>query len=188
MPRKPKSRGEETRTPKKNPAPIVVPRGGKHPSGGSVKRWIREVLPPPAPTAEQVPDRKAEAPEKRSAPSSGPIQRATIQLLPGRLEPVDSNIIQQEIRFVRVQAKKQVVTLGWDIGEPPEHITLNHSSVEPVHAAMIYREGSWWIENRARHEPVVLNGVILRTSDLPRLLADGDRIRLGAVVFRFRFP
>lgn len=185
---KPKSGGEGARTSGKNPFPIVVPRGGKHPSGSSVRRWIREVLPSSPSAPEPVPESKSGGPEQRTRPASEPVQRATIQLLPGRLEPADPGVIQQEIRFLRTQAEKQVVTLGWKIGEPPEHITLNHSSIEPVHAAMTYRNGSWWIENRARHDPVVVNGVVLRSSALPRLLADGDRIRLGAVVFHFRFP
>jgi len=109
-------------------------------------------------------------------------------MLPGRLEPLDPGAIQQEIRFIRTGPGEHYVTLGWNLGEPPEHVTLNHSSIQPIHARMIYREGEWWIENLAPHDPVVINGAVLRLEAPPRKLANGDRIRIGAVVFRFHLP
>jgi hypothetical protein len=109
-------------------------------------------------------------------------------MLPGRLQPINTSVIQQEIRFVRGPSEEQVVTLGWNLGEPPEHVTLNHSSVQPLHARMTYRDGRWWMENLARNDPVVINSAVLRVSAPPRPLADGDRIRIGAALFRFFFP
>jgi len=174
--------------PAKKPFPIVVPSGQKHPAGTRVGRWMRDLLPtpalPPEPEGQKGADQRPRAPEA----SYGPIQRATIQLLPGRLEPEDALIIQQELRFVRLPHQEHVVTLGWNIGEPPGHITLNHSSVQPMHARMTYRDGGWWIECLSRTDPVRVNGSELRLGSEPELLADGDQVRLGAVAFRFHFP
>ncbi|MGW8266879.1 MAG: FHA domain-containing protein [Longimicrobiales bacterium] len=109
-------------------------------------------------------------------------------MLPGRLQPINTSVIQQEIRFVRVPSEEQVVTLGWNLGEPPEHVTLNHSSIQPLHARMTYREGQWWMESLDRNDPVVINSAVLRPASPPRPLADGDQIRIGAALFRFFFP
>ena len=109
-------------------------------------------------------------------------------MLPGRLQPINTSVIQQEIRFVRAPSDEQVVTLGWNLGEPPEHVTLNHSSIQPLHAKMTYRDGRWWMENLALNDPVVINSAVLRLSAPPRALAHGDHIRIGAALFRFFFP
>jgi hypothetical protein len=109
-------------------------------------------------------------------------------MLPGRLEPEDPAVVQQEIRFIRLPGDEQVVTLGWNLGEPPAHITLNHRSVQPLHARMSFREGNWWLENLAEFDPVVLNQEFLDARKGPRLLKDGDRIRIGDILFRFFFP
>ncbi len=109
-------------------------------------------------------------------------------MLPGRLQPLDGRVLQQEIRFIRLLSKTQRFTLGWNIGEPPAHITLNHSSVRPMHARMTFRDGGWWIECLAFHDPLLINESALTLSDPPRALTDGDRIRIGLVGFRFCFP
>lgn len=204
MPNKPKPdrRGDEASP--KTPVPIVVPRGDKHSREGSVRRWIREFTPSgnagPKQRPGKDPERKSRKetagpePEKKSAAggahrgNQGPVERATVQLLPGRLEPVDGAVIQQEIRFLRGPSREQTVTLGWDMGEPPEHITLNHSSVAPEHARMTYRDGAWWIESLSRHDPVVVNRRAVPFGEEPLSLAAGDEIRIGAVLFTFWFP
>jgi hypothetical protein len=101
------------------------------------------------------------------------------------MEPI---VLQQEIRFIRGPGREQVVTLGWNLGEPPDHVTLNHSSVQPVHARMTYRVGNWWIESLARNDPVEINRLSLAVSSPAMILVDGDMIRIGAVRFRFRLP
>jgi predicted component of type VI protein secretion system len=116
------------------------------------------------------------------------LQRATIQMLPGRLQPLDPRVLQQEIRFIRLAGKTQSFTIGWNIGEPPAHITLNHASVRPLHAKMTYREGGWWIECLALLDPLLVNESELSLSDSPRALSDGDRITIGSVAFRFCLP
>jgi hypothetical protein len=109
-------------------------------------------------------------------------------MLPGRLQPLDPEILQQEIRFLRTLVEEQVVTLGWNIGEPPGHVTLNHSSVQPLHARMTYREGEWWIETLTHIDPVAVNQAALMVSAPPRRLTHGDQIRIGEVEFQFYFP
>jgi len=109
-------------------------------------------------------------------------------MLPGRLEPIDPEVLGQEIRFIRAPSTEQVVTIGWNIGEPPGHITLNHSSIKPLHARMTYRGGAWWIESLDVHDPVVVNESALVVSAPPRRLAHGDQVRIGSVFFRFIFP
>lgn len=204
MPRKPKPGEGVGKSPQKTPVPIVVPRGDKHAREGAVKRWIREFAPSRNPEPEKTPKKEpgkkaakevgVQPEEKRTGVSEkprsfhGPVQRATIQFLPGRLEPMDPEVIQQEIRFLRGPSEEQTVTLGWDLGEPPDHVTLNHSSVAPEHARMTYREGSWWIESLSRHDPVVVNRRSVPFGGEPLSLADGDEIRIGAVVFTFCFP
>ena len=204
MARKPRSGEGAGKAPPQTPVPIVVPRGDKHSREGAVKRWIREFTPSEGPEPEKKPKREPEEksgketggqPEEKKTGISekprsfhGPVQRATIQLLPGRLEPVDPKVIQQEIRFLRGPSREQAVTLGWNLGEPPEHVTLNHSSVAPEHARMTYREGGWWIESLSRHDPVAVNRRPVPFGGEPLSLADGDEIRIGAVLFTFRFP
>jgi hypothetical protein len=169
-----------------------------------VKRWIREFTPSEDPESEKKskkepeskstkwigdqPKGKGTGVEETTRSFQGPVQRATIQLLPGRLELVDPDVIQQEIRFLRGSSKEQAVTLGWNLGEPPDHVTLNHSSVAPEHARMTYREGRWWIESLSRHDPVSVNRRSVPFGGEPLSLANGDEIRIGAVVFTFCFP
>ena len=188
MPQSPNSGGNGKPPPAKNPFPIAVPKGDKHPPGNRVSRWVRDFLPSqPLPTKQGTEEEGMVRP-KKSHKAPGPIQRATIQMLPGRLEAIGTKEIQQEVRFVRSPSDEQVVTLGWNLGEPPEHVTLNHSSIQPLHARMTYRDDGWWIENLAEHDPVVVNGAPIRPSSPPRLLKDGDQVRMGAVVFKFFFP
>lgn len=218
MARKPKPGKEGGRAPPKTPVPIVVPKGKKHAKDGRVKRWIRDLAPTreTEPTRDPVEERQTSEPKARETTAAerkpaetpeqaitrdrepakslperlfqGPVQRATIQMLPGRLEPEDPTVIQQEIRFLRASSEPQVVTLGWDLGEPPEHITLNHSSIAPEHAKMTYQDGRWWIESLSRLDPVVVNRKVVRYGAGPVLLENNDEIRIGVVLFRFRFP
>jgi hypothetical protein len=174
--------------PAKNPFPIAVPKGGKHPPPSRVPRWIRDHV---APTSTEPANGLSSAPKPTPSTTEKvgePVQRATTQMLPGRLQPLDPGILQQEIRFLRTSAEEQVVTLGWNIGEPPGHVTLNHSSIQPLHAKMTYREGAWWIETLTHHDPVTVNHGVLMVAAPPRRLVDGDRIRIGEVEFRFYFP
>jgi hypothetical protein len=188
-------KGNGRDSPKKGGFPIVVPTGDKYPPTSRVPQWNRDYVssssppPPSTPPAEKTQDGKTQdkftvKPKK----AAEPVQRATTQLLPGRLEPLEPIVLQQEVRFIRGSEAEQVVTLGWDLGEPPEHVTLNHSSVQPLHARMTYRSGNWWIENLAHYHPVEVNEFPLPVDTPPRILSDGDRIRIGEILFRFCFP
>jgi hypothetical protein len=115
-------------------------------------------------------------------------QRDTIQLLPGRLEPLVPEVIEQEIRFQRSTAGDQEITLGWELGDPPNHVTLDHPSIQPLHAKMTYHRGRWMIESLAQHDPVEVNGTPVPSAGGAYLLADGDQIRIGEALFRFHLP
>jgi pSer/pThr/pTyr-binding forkhead associated (FHA) protein len=93
--------------------------------------------------------------------------------------------VQQEVRFLRAPGEAQEVTLGWDLGDPPHHIMLDHPSIQPRHARMRYLEGQWWIESLAEYHPVEVNDVPLHLGDEPALLQNGDQVRLGEALFRF---
>ena len=188
MPKGSKPSGNGPSPKAKNPFPVLVPTGDKHPSGTRVGRWVRDLMPSPSTSPKGAPENTEKTLSVQQRRPSEQVQRATVQMLPGRLQPINSSVIQQEIRFLKAPSVEQVVTLGWNLGDPPEHVTLNHSSIQPVHARMTYRDGSWWMENLARNDPVVINSAVLRLSAPPRLLKDGDRVRIGAAVFRFFFP
>ena len=117
-----------------------------------------------------------------------PVQRATLQMLPGRLLPVNAKVVQQEIRFLRSPRPEQSVTLGWEQGEPPDHITLHHPSIQLRHARMEYRKGHWWIQSLVSDDPVLLNGSALDATEGRRHLKNGDLVRLGQAEFRFLMP
>ncbi len=143
--------------------------------------------PSPSPTSPPPP-----APSPSSAPRLVPraeagdgVRRATLQLLPGRLQPLDPDQLAQEIRFLRAGPEATVVTLGWDAEEPPSHITLDHPSIQARHARMSYRGGQWAIESLSEWDPVQVNGTPLPPGEEPRVLWSGDEVRIGEVTFRF---
>jgi hypothetical protein len=118
-------------------------------------------------------------------PDQMPVQRTTLKMLPGRLEPMDTAVIQQEVRFLSGPGPIHEVTLGWDLGDPPRHVMLDHPSIQPRHAKMTYWDGRWWIESLSEFYPVEVNGESLHLSEKPVPLEDGDLIRLGDAVFRY---
>lgn len=123
-----------------------------------------------------------EGPEPPGAAQYGPDLEATLQLLPGRLEPVDGG--EQEIRFVRVPGLNRF-TFGRNEGPAHSHIQLRVATASRMHAYMIYDGGRWQLGNMSRTNAVVLNGTPL-DGDSPRLLEDGDRIEFGELRFLFR--
>jgi hypothetical protein len=179
--------GDDTGRKRGNP-PIVVPKGGKYSSRRSPLRRIKDLFSFQPSGAETEKKAAPDENEPKGRSTRAPVERATVHMLPGRLRPVDPEVLQQEIRFLRVAGSEQVFTLGWKIGNPPAHITLNHSSVKPLHARMTFREGSWWIESLHRLDPVTVDGDPVPFGDPPRKLEDGDAVCLGAVLFRFGFP
>jgi hypothetical protein len=53
---------------------------------------------------------------------------------------------------------------------------------------MNYRDGSWYIESLALFDPLEINRKTLKVEADPRLLQNGDRVRIGDIVFHFFFP
>lgn len=137
---------------------------------------------PPAPPP------AAKAPAEDAGHGPGPLYRATLQLLPGRLRPLDPDIVREEIRFVRPSGRDAAVTLGWADGEPPDHITVNHPSVEDRHARMSFVDRRWHIESLVPRSPVLVNGDPVPVDSPPRELRSGDEVRLGEASFHFVNP
>ena len=118
----------------------------------------------------------------------GPLYRATLQLLPGRLRPLDPDVVREEIRFVRPTGRDVAVTLGWAEGDPPDHITLNHPTVQDRHARMSYEGRRWRIESLVAQHPVQVNGISLPVDSEALELQSGDEVRLGDARFHFLMP
>ncbi len=144
---------------------------------------------PPPPRAVPTPQPGVVASPKRNAspsyiaPLSGPGVDATLQLLPGRLEPLSG--ADQEIRFIRSGAVNRF-TFGRSTGPAHTHIQLLAATASRMHAYMINEKGRWRIGNMSETNQVLINGVPLESADADRWLEDGDRIELGEVGFIFR--
>lgn len=106
----------------------------------------------------------------------------TLQLLPGRLEPVERGM-DQEIRFVRVPGVNRF-TLGRNPGPAHSHIQLRAATASRMHAYMMFEDGHWRLGNMSQTNAVVVNGSPLNGD--PRQLVDGDRIEFGELTFVFR--
>lgn len=108
---------------------------------------------------------------------------ATLQLLPGRLEPVNPGT-DQEIRFVKTAGVKRF-TLGRRTGPSHSHIQLRSATASRMHAYMEFERGRWQLGNLSSTNSVVVNGSPL-AGDATRVLHDGDRIEFGELTFVFR--
>jgi hypothetical protein len=116
-----------------------------------------------------------------SVPAEG-----TLQFLPGRLEIGSGLDANREIRFVRVDGPDGIeVTFGRSEGPLYRHIQLRDKTVSRAHARMHFAQGTWHLQNLSQTNPVVHNGVEMPAT-LEQPLADGDRIEMGEVTFRFR--
>jgi len=129
----------------------------------------------------------------------------TLQFLPGRLEVVSGRDAGQEIRFVRTPGPDGTrVTFGRADGAPYRHVQLREATVSRNHARMSLEVvagapgpdgrpatgnvGRWRLENLSATNPVVVNGRPLAADEgdgSAVSLAEGDRIEMGEVVFRF---
>jgi hypothetical protein len=109
----------------------------------------------------------------------------TVQLLPGRLEPV-SGAAGQEIRFVRKPGVSRF-TLGRSRGAAFDHVQLRAPSASRMHAYMEFEDGRWSVGSLSQTNAVVVNGAALAPDAVHRL-ADGDRLELGEAAFIFHQP
>ncbi|MDQ6885859.1 MAG: FHA domain-containing protein [Gemmatimonadota bacterium] len=113
-------------------------------------------------------------------------QDEAVQLLPGRLEVVDGEDPNEEVRFVRVPGELPQITFGREAGPPHRHVRLRTMTASRLHARMTYRSGRWTITNLSATNPVHINDIAIESVGEGRVLDDGDRIEMGEIVFRFR--
>jgi len=186
--------------------PMPIP-GGERTAGRSVAYGGSEDPPTPEredeaatdppiegnPPARDGPVEEAIEVEERGKASAAPprpdrerLQRTTLQMLPGRLEPVNTAIVRQELRFLRVPGSEQEVTVGSAAADPPGHVTIDHASVQPFHARMRFEEGIWTLESLAEVDPVRLNREPIEPGTGAHPLTDGDTVRFGRAEFVFR--
>jgi hypothetical protein len=142
--------------------------------GAGVQAWM-----PPRLTGTQGPAKTT------SEIGWAPPADETVQLLPGRLEPV-SGAAGQEIRFVRKPGVSRF-TLGRSRGAAFEHVQLRAPSVSRMHAFMEFEDGRWSVGSLSQTNAVVVNGAALAPDAVHRL-ADGDRLELGEAAFIFHQP
>jgi pSer/pThr/pTyr-binding forkhead associated (FHA) protein len=110
-------------------------------------------------------------------------QDVTVQLLPGRLEPLTEGV-QQEIRFVKVAGITRF-TFGRSPGPTHTHIQLRARTASRMHGYIIFENGRWRIGNLSQTNSVVVNGKRLEVEGSEKLLANGDRIEFGELAFVF---
>lgn len=121
--------------------------------------------------------------------AGGPME-GTLQLLPGRLELLagGSDSLAREVRFVRVPGRDPEVTFGRDEGKPFVHIRLDLPTVSRKQARLRFREGRWTLFNESGTNPTLVEGKPVPADGKGRVLADGDRVDMGTVVYRFHQP
>jgi hypothetical protein len=114
-------------------------------------------------------------------------ENARLQLLPGVFEVEAGPGLGPELRFFRVTSMEDaVITLGRDEGEPYRHVRLDAPTVSRIHARIRFADRRWTIANLSVMNPVVVNAEELGADEDEVVLDDGDRIRIGEFVFRYR--
>jgi len=105
--------------------------------------------------------------------------------LPGHLTVIEGGDAGLEVRFVRLaQQDDPIITFGRSEGPPFRHVQLLEPTVSRAHARMAFDGSGWSLTNLSRTNPVLVNRMAL-SDELPVRLRDGDRIEMGALVFRF---
>ncbi|MBK6488348.1 MAG: FHA domain-containing protein [Gemmatimonadetes bacterium] len=105
--------------------------------------------------------------------------------LPGHLLVTEGPDSGLEVRFVRLAHQEEsVITFGRSEGPPFRHVQLLEPTVSRAHARMAFDADGWSLTNLSRTNPVVVNRSALM-DEQPTLLRDGDRIEMGALVFRY---
>jgi pSer/pThr/pTyr-binding forkhead associated (FHA) protein len=127
------------------------------------------------PTPQKVP--------KYIADPTPPDPDETVQLLPGRLEPLTEGL-EQEIRFVKIAGLTRF-TFGRSPGPAHSHIQLRARTASRMHGYMMMQNGRWHIGNLSETNSVVVNGTRLAVGAAEQQLKDGDRIEFGEVAFVF---
>ncbi|MCC7130250.1 MAG: hypothetical protein B6D39_10635 [Anaerolineae bacterium UTCFX2] len=65
--------------------------------------------------------------------------------------------------------------------QPGSDLRLADSAVSARHARLTYHHSQWWVEDLLSRNGTFLNGERLTT---PLVLADGDEVRFGGLLFR----
>lgn len=160
--------------------------GQPEPASRPIRRRRTAGLETPAPEMDGALALAASAAVSPAAsPRPMPPAGGTLQMLPGRLVIVEGEEAGRELRFVRLGANPQTVTVGRNAGRPYEHVQLKAQTVSRLHARLQYDEGRWSVENLSRTNPLVVNGRAVAAGAAPRVLSDGDMIEVGEVLLRF---
>jgi pSer/pThr/pTyr-binding forkhead associated (FHA) protein len=152
------------------------PTNGKRTSKPRRKKKPHEIEVPIAADAE--PDTTATVRFRRPTDDA-------VQVLPGRLEVLAGEPFHKEIRFVRHPGEQAEVILGREFDGSPGQVELQSKTVSRRHARLAFANGQWRVANLSHTNPVVVNDEALAAGNGDRLLADGDCLELGEVVFRF---
>ena len=159
-------------------APASTPRQSVTPPQAAPTHAFSVAAPPPVHENGLSPRQAADFTSPPASVDEGPLQ-----LLPGRLEPVNRDT-HQEIRFVKVPGVTRI-TFGRSPGPPYEHVQLRAATASRMHGYMAFESGRWRIGNLSETNRVLVNGSPLMEA-AGRLLEDGDQLEFGEVAFVFR--
>jgi hypothetical protein len=79
---------------------------------------------------------------------------------------------------------KENVTIGRD---PANDLTFSSNTVSREHAAIVFRDGRWYLEDRGSYNGTFLNGTRLQPG-MPLPLRHADRIGIGSETVLFSWP
>ena len=83
---------------------------------------------------------------------------------------------------------EQELTTSLTIGRGPENdVTLDSSSVSRNHAALVFRDDRWYVEDRGSYNGTFLNGTRVNPG-APLPLRHADRIEIGGQALLFSWP
>jgi hypothetical protein len=110
----------------------------------------------------------------------------SLQWLPGSLDVLNGPDVGRTIRFVHVpHTEDDVISFGRSSGPAYRHVQLRDGLVNRRHARLVYEDGQWLIINLSEERPVLRNDTPLPVEHA-QSLQDGDRLTMGATLFRFR--
>jgi pSer/pThr/pTyr-binding forkhead associated (FHA) protein len=77
----------------------------------------------------------------------------------------------------------EIVRLG---KRPTNDLVISHQTLSASHAVVVFRDGGFWLTDLGSANGTFVNGMKVRFGE-PRRLAEGDRVKLGAVALTVRF-
>ena len=114
------------------------------------------------------------------------IARLRAQEFPDKAAQFPGNRYQRFVALQPARGQAPEVTFGRGEGPPLTHVQLRAPTVSRLHARLVQQSGGGWaLENLSATNPVVVNGQEIPRGAPPRPLADGDRLEMGEVVFRY---